>query len=148
MRRSLANASSHTVKGSGCGKNKPQCGAQQGGRYEAKSVQPPCSTLTCLQGNVERSLNKSSSFQVFEQSKWTIIVGFESNKQTQKCYVTEWVRRNAVIREGALPLFRKLTAVTIEQSDPTFSCGHRLRCEATLQAKSWDCSVNGTFQQQ
>lgn len=64
---------------------------------------------------------KAALFKCLNKEKCAIMVCFESNKQTQKCYVTKWVKRNAVIKEGALPLFRKLTAITTGQPGLTFS---------------------------
>lgn len=71
---------------------------------------------------------------------------FESNKQTQKCYVTEGVRRNAAISEGALPLFRKLRAVTIEQSEQTFPAVTDIAVRPLCRLKA--AIVQLTFQQQ
>lgn len=45
--------------------------------------------VICLQGNVKAQNTEKRPFMAH----------FESNKQTQKCYVTEWVKRNAVIKQ-------------------------------------------------
>lgn len=49
---------------------------------------------------------KTTLFKCLNTEKCPIMVDFESNKQTQKCYATEWVKRNAVIKQGALPLWQ------------------------------------------
>lgn len=42
---------------------------------------------------------KAALFKCQSTEKYPIMVHFESNKQTQKRYVTEWVKRNAVIKQ-------------------------------------------------
>lgn len=77
----------------------------------AAILSPRRSELVCLLGNVKRSMDKQAVlFKHLNKAKWPIMAIFKSNKQTQKCYVTGGVKRNAVIKEGALPLFRKPVA--------------------------------------
>lgn len=42
---------------------------------------------------------KAPLFKGLNTEKRPFMAHFESNKQTQKCYVTEWVKRNAVIKQ-------------------------------------------------
>lgn len=60
---------------------------------------------------------KAALFKFLNTGKCSRMVRFELNKQTQKSYVTEWLKRNAVIKQGALPLFTKLVAASTRQSD-------------------------------
>lgn len=56
--------------------------------------------VICLQGNVKRGAwIKAPLFKGLNTEKRPFMAHFESNKQTQKCYVTEWVKRNAVIKQ-------------------------------------------------
>lgn len=72
-------------------------GGWEGG---ASSQRVSMFALVCLQGNVKSILGKSSTFQAL----W---VRFDSNKQTQKCFVVERVKRDAVITRGALPAWQR-----------------------------------------